>query len=439
MPIRYTLEQVTSIFEENKCILLDTEYSNQLGLLNYVASCGHSNIVSLKMFLNGNGRKCKSCALEIPSYQTISKAFLDKGCKLSLTEEEFIQVYKNNRSKLNYTASCGHQNTVCYANFNSLNQGINCPSCVNKNTGSKLKLLRSGENKNSSIEQEYNCTQYFMEQTKHIFDVKKTYDGCRADLCLKPFICETNEWLGIQVKTTSSERDKFTRYSFKFNKATYDKFLMVCICIKDKKMWLIPYEEVKDITSIGISSKSKYNQYEVTVEILQAKLLHFYETMYKFDFDSLNIPTSSTGKQEQEYRKIRENAMRFVKFIYPNMEGTVYDFKINDKKVQEKVGFICKNNPNSFGFHLNKSHGRTHNCSYKVGDNDFYWLNCKNSSKFYIIPEQILVEKGFIGDITCKQHLYISPTNKNTEWTKDYLFDYHDLDKKRFLNLLEII
>ena len=27
---------------------------------------------------------------------------------------------------------------------------------------------------------------------------------------------------------------------------------------------------------------------------------------------------------------------------------------------------------------------------YEIGDNDFYWLNCNNSSVFYIIPESIL-------------------------------------------------
>ena len=434
MPIRYTLEQVKTIFETNQCLLLDTEYSNLLGKLNYVASCGHNNSTSLKVFLKGNGRKCKSCAFEIPSYQTISQAFSDKGCSLSVSEEEFLQVYQNNRSKLNYTASCGHPNVVCYSNFNSLNQGIFCTSCVIKNTGAKLHALRSGENKNSSIEQEYNCIQYFIDQTKKYFDIKKLFDGCKADICLKPLTVETNEWLGIQVKTTSSERGKFTRYSFKFNSATYDKLLVACICIINKKMWLIPYEEVKGLTSIGISAKSKYNQYEVTVETLQDKLLYFYETMDKFDFDTLNTPTSSTHKQEQKYRQIREQNIDFIEFVYPNMEGTVYDFKIGDKKVQEKVGFICKNNPNSFGFSLNKSDGRTTNCSYKVGDNDLYWLNCKNTSLFYVIPEKILVEKGFIGEGYCRQHLYISSTNKNTEWTKHYLFDYHDLDKERLIS-----
>jgi hypothetical protein len=431
MPIRYTVEQVKTILEANQCVLLDTEYTNQLGKLNYIASCGHNNNTSLKLLLKGNGKKCKSCALEIPTYQTISKAFSDKGCSLSVKEEEFLQIYKNNKTKMNYIASCGHPNTVCYSNFTTLNQGINCPSCVNKNTGAKLHVLRSGENKNSSIEQEFNCIQYFMELTKHFFDIKKLFDGCRADLCLKLLASETNEWLGIQVKTTSSHRDKFTRYTFRLNKISYNNLLIVCICVKDKKMWLIPYEVVKGLTSIGISTKSKYNQYEVTVETLRDKLIHFYKTGTKFDFEELNTPTSPTQKQEQQYRKIREESIDFIEFVYPNMEGTVYDFKIGDKNVQEKVGFICKNNPDSFGFSINKSDGKKYNCSYNIGDNDFYWLHCKNTSLFYIIPESILIEKGFIGEGYCRQHLYISPTNKNTEWTKDYLFDYHDIDKER--------
>jgi hypothetical protein len=162
----------------------------------------------------------------------------------------------------------------------------------------------------------------------------------------------------------------------------------------------------------------------------------FYENMPKFQFDVLNIPTSDTQKQEQLYRKIREEKIDFITFIYPDFEGTVCDFKIGDKRVQEKVGFICKNNPNSFGFHINKSNGKKYNCSYKLGDNDFYWLHCKNTSRFYVIPEIILIEKGFIGD-NCKEHLYISPTNIKTKWTDEYLFNYDNIDKERLLDLLQ--
>jgi hypothetical protein len=434
MPARYTLTQVSTIFESNKCVLLDSEYINQLQKLNYIATCGHTNTICLKMFLIGKGLKCRPCALDIPTFQTISKAFSDKGCILSLTEEEFNTKYNNNKSKLDYIALCGHNNSVSWSNFNSLNQGTHCPSCVDKNTGEKLKELRSGENKNSSIVQEFKCVQYFIEIINQYFQVKKTFDGCRADIVLKPIDCIKNLWLGIQVKSTCNKTDK-GQYYFRLNGINYDNCLILCICLEDKKMWLIPYQDVKEQKTIGIAVKSKYNCYEVTIDNIKNKLIKFYETMSKFEFDILNTPTSNTQKQEQYYRKLREEKLDFIKFEYPNLEGTVYDFKIGNKKIQEKVGFICRDNPNSFGFSMNKSDGRIYNCSYKLGDNDLYWLHCKNTTRFYVIPESVLIEKRFIGD-ACKQHLYISPTNINTRWTDDYLFDYDNLDKDKLLQLL---
>ena len=57
MPTKYTLEQVKNIFEENKCLLITETYDNQLGKLNYLASCGHNNTISFKSFVKGKGRK----------------------------------------------------------------------------------------------------------------------------------------------------------------------------------------------------------------------------------------------------------------------------------------------------------------------------------------------------------------------------------------------
>lgn len=366
MPTRYTLEQVITIFESNKCVLLDTEYTNQLQKLNYIATCGHTNSVSLKMFLRGNGLKCKQCALCIPTFETITKAFSDKGCVLNMTEEEFNTTYTNNTCKINYITSCGHNNTVSWKNFTTLNQGINCPSCVNNNTGVKLKKLRSGENNNSSIEQEFKCIKYFIDIIKSYFQVNKTFDGCCADVVLRPTNIIEDLWLGIQVKSTYKKDDR-RQYHFALNGTNYENYIILCICLEDKKMWLIPYEDVKGQKTIKISTKSKYNHYEVTTENVHNKLLNFYKNMPKFQFDILNIPTSDTHKQEQFYRKLRESKLDFIEFNYPNFEGTVYDFKIDDKKFQEKVGFICKDNPNSFGFSINKSNGKKYNCSYKIG------------------------------------------------------------------------
>jgi hypothetical protein len=439
MPIRYTIKQVSDMFESKNCKLLDSEYKNQLQKLNYIATCGHTHNIYLKMFLIGHGLKCRNCALEIPTFQYVCKTFLDKGCSLSMNEEEFNKLYKYNITKLKYTALCGHNNEVCWKNFNSLNQGINCPSCVNTNTGEKLKQLRSGENKISSIEQEFSCIQYFISIINEKFVSNKSFDGCKSDIILKSKDIDKDLWIGIQVKTTCNKTDK-GQYYFRLNGINYDNCLLLCICLEDKKMWLIPYEDVNGQKTIGIAKTSKYNKYEVTIDNINEQLLDYYSIMNTFSFDILNTPTSNSQKQEQEYRKLREQKLPFIEFIYPNMEGTVYDFKIGNFKIQEKVGSFSKiNNPHMFTFILEKNSGKHNRTSYEKGDNDFYWLNCKNG-KFYIIPESILIEKGFVGDNCdnkCKQRLYVSPTNNNTQWANDYLFDYDNFNKEKLIQLFQ--
>ena len=435
MPKTYTIEQVQQIFSSKNCQLVTGEYTNQLQDLDYIATCGHKNKMKLKTFLRDHGHKCRCCTFDMSTYKDVCESFDEKGCTIIMNEEEFNKNFKNNTSKIEYVASCGHSNSVIYKNFKSLNQGISCPSCVSKSTGNILKELRSGENKNSSIEQELKCIEYFISLAKDNFISKKTFDGCRADVIIKPHSVTEDLWIGIQIKTTAVKTTK-SQYYFRLNGVNYENCLVVCICLEDKKMWIVPFEEVKGYKTVGIATKSKYNKYEVTKENISELLMEKYSKINKFDYDTLNTPTSETHKQEQEYRKIRESRINFIEFIYPNIEGSVYDFKIGDKKIQEKVGFICKNNPNSFGFTLNKSNGKKYNCCYHIGDNDLYWLNCKNTSRFYLIPEGILVEKGFVGDFCNKQHLYVSPTNRNTQWCNEYLFDYNNLDKDRFLELI---
>ena len=49
---------------------------------------------------------------------------------------------------------------------------------------------------------------------------------------------------------------------------------------------------------------------------------------------------------------------------------------------------------------------------------------------------KILVEKGFVGKECKKEKLYVSPTNKNTEWCNEYLFNYDNVDKNKLLEII---
>lgn len=437
MPTKYTYTQVKDTFIQQKCHLVSETYGNQLSKLDYIASCGHNNCVIFKEFRNGVGVKCRNCALEIPTYESVLKKFCEKQCLVTMSKEEFIENYKNNNCKIKYNASCGHENSVSYKNFTTLNQGINCPKCVNKNTGLKLKELRTGENKNNLL-QELNGINYFKDLIGDHFTTIKSFDGCKADIAIKKFEEIEDLWLGIQVKTTNKKTER-EQYYFRLNNGEYDNCLLLCICDEDKKMWLIPYEEVKGLKTIGIAKKSKYNKYEVNKENLIEKINYYYTLINKFEFNVLDTPTSKTQQQEQEYRNIRENKIKFIEFKNNNMEGLVYDFMIGSKKVQEKVGSIIHNNLNSFSFNLSKYdcriNGKCKNKSYEKGDNDLYWLNCKNG-KFYVIPEEELIQNGYIGKDCKKEKLYVSLTNQNTEWCDKYLFDYNNIDKERLLTII---
>jgi hypothetical protein len=439
MPVKYTYKQVQDIFTENKCILVSEKYENQLGKLEYIACCGHTHNIILKEFINGIGKKCRNCALEIPTYEDIVKKFSEKDCLVTMTKEEFNEIYKNNNCKIKYNASCGHENKVSYKNFNTLNQGINCPKCVNKNTSYKLKDLYSNDNKLSSLQQELKCINYIKDLIGYHFTTIKSFDGCKADIVIKSFEEVEDLWLGIQVKTTNKKTDR-EQYYFRLNNGEYDNCLLLCICDEDKKMWLIPYEEVKGLKTIGVAQKSKYNKYEVNNENLIEKLTNYYNLSNKFEFKILDTPTSKSQQQEQEYRNIRESKINFIEFKNNSMEGLVYDFMIGSKKVQEKVGSIIHNNENSYMFSLTKYdcriNGKCKNKSYEEGDNDLYWLNCKNG-KFYVIPEDALFVNGYIGKDCKKEKLYVSPTNSNTEWCDDYLFDYNNVDKERLIKIIQ--
>jgi len=272
MPTRYTYKQVQDIFLQRNCVLISKNYTNQLEKLEYTATCGDINNISLKEFLIGRGIKCRNCALEIPTYETISSYFESKNCKLCYTKEEFDNYYINNKQKLKYITSCGHENSVSWQNFRYINQGINCPKCVNKNTGEKLKEFRVGDNKNSCL-QELKCINYFKNLIIEYYTVEKLFDGCKSDIVVKPKNEEQDLWLGIQVKTTNKKTER-NQYYFRLNHSKYHDCLLLCICEEDKKMWLIPYEEVEGLKTIGIAKNSKYNKYEINIENLEFIMIY---------------------------------------------------------------------------------------------------------------------------------------------------------------------
>lgn len=376
-------------------------------------------------------------------YENVIEEFNKQNCKLLTTQEEYIDILKNKKNvyRLNYIASCGHTHIVFYNVFKSRGTGIVCPSCKNKKIGDdkKEKMKNNEMSKTSTIEQEYKFIKEFKELLKNEFNIIKAFDGCNSDLIFKPNNVLEDKWVGIQVKTTNV---RHLTYGFHINNI-YKNCLILLYCVEDNKMWLIPENIIGEQKKISIGyNKSKYNIYQINENTVINKLNELYNNTTNFEFDKLNTPTCIYQQREQIFRNFREEKINYIKFEYGEMEGTVYDFKINNFKVQEKVAKIS-DKENRYIFFLCKNNGSSSKIQYDIGDNDFYWLNCDNKKTFFVIPESILIKKGFIGNkieninrqtlkITVKKELH----NKSS-WLQDYMFDYENIDKDRLLFLLK--
>lgn len=293
---------------------------------------------------------------------------------------------------------------------------------------------------------EAECIKYLKNILSDKFDFVRLFDGCKADIAIKPKTLpnDIDKWIGIQVKSTQKKVKNNTSEAYKFDLSKdYENFIIICICLEDKNSWIFENSLVKHIKSgLTISNSSKYNKYKTNNNIIDI-LEGYYNNsiIQKFSLGILDTPGSKNIQTEYEYRKKREEKIKFLNFINNDMEGLVFDFKIGDKKIQEKVGGHPHKNENTYHFNFSKTNGRIEGKrirkTYEIGDCDIYWLNCKNTSKFYVIPENILIEKGYIGNSDGKiKSITISKTNKQVFWTEDYLFNYDNLDKDKLCKIL---
>lgn len=356
----------------------------------------------------------------------VRKKFRQTGCRLLTQAKEFSKTL----NKVHYLAKCGHEADVQVSSFMKRGTGVYCPSCVYKIAGNKkrgdISRTQDGQSLQSSFEDE--SITYLHHVLHESFIVLKTHEGCLADIAIKPINIETDEWLGIQVKTTYKPNNT---YEFKCNQR-YKNLLVVCVCLEDKRIWMIPGDDitVKQKISIGLF-RSKYDSYEVQKSDMIRTIHMYYNTICHQHFDDLDIPICVTQRLERKFRKLREECCSMLRFEYPTRSGMCFDFTIQDKKVQEKVGFYKNKNKDIIAFSLHKNNGKKDGIrkfkSYEIGDNDYYWLHFPCGKCFYFVPEDILVKHRFIdvGDeIYTRKHLYVTSNSSNKKWLSPYFIRY---------------
>lgn len=367
------------------------------------------------------------------SYDDYVHFFKVHKCKVLNTKEEY-DMYINNckykKFKLEYT--CGHHiDNVYFHTFLYRKSNSTCLLC--KDT----KRLN-----NNCFNIELVSLSFLKNLLKNDFIIIQCVESCKTDLIVKPKYCHKDEWLALQIKATT----KAIHNQYKFNidkKYTYQSLL--CICNEEERIW--GFKTIPDTKriNIGISKKNKYNDYEITKDNLVSILYTFYESSTKFTEMEINIPGCASCVIEQEYINKRETCINSLTFIKPEGNNLVYDFTLYGKKIQEKTVNTTNIKGNIFKFKLQKNNGSVKGIrkyiNYHIKDNDFYWLNLRNTDIFYIIPSHILYKHGYLyidGDVDKKGTLIID-IHYTDGWYNNYRFNYKSVDILGIHNIVNSI
>jgi len=368
-------------------------------------------------------------------YENLTGLFERQGCKL-LTKANDIDTSKGYaKAKVSFIAKCGHPNEVTVTNFRSKSSGVLCKDCTRKLVSEKLmKKQQKHQTASWSTIQECEVIKTVEVLLKDTMNFQKTTEGCLSDIIVKPLDVAEDMWLRVQVKTTIDVCHNL--YSFKVHANDYENHVILCHCINHNKYWLIPYDvasKVKSQINIGLTTKSN-------PEELSQRLLAHYKKTVLYPKDVCMIPENKYQQTELMYKQKREHFFHFITFQEPEYAQSFYDFKVNDIPVQEKIAYKIKNKTNAFLASLYRSKAKKGFQAYELGMNTFYWIHIPEQDVFYVIPEDILHQKGYIqGDnkiIHKKPQLFLK-LNNNDAWYQTYKYRYDCIVEDDFKNMFK--
>jgi hypothetical protein len=370
-------------------------------------------------------------------YIRVQKCFEENKCTLLTTFEEFEEARKTVRInyfeyvRVRFIASCKHESSVVFTNFKLRKTGIRCRNCV---------IQKSVEKKDTNgALTEHNGIKVLEEYLSE-YDVVRTKEGCKADLAIKLKSAKSDDlWIPVQVKTTNEICHGM--YSFRFKKNAYKNMLIFCVCISEKKIWIMPFNELDITANINISLASKYNKYLIDNAIMKKYITGYLNQVTLLDLDTIMMPLSELQQREQEYVRKREKYVPFLEYIYPEIQGTVVDFICNGLNCQEKVVGFDKNRKR---FHVDlcsnngKENGKPQRRLYRLVENKFYWLHSSVDDLFWIIPEIILYEHGYISKENETKNRKQLLFKSEKHWIHEYEYNYNKIDTEKIMKLFTL-
>lgn len=368
----------------------------------------------------------------MPTYKEIVEKFKAAGCVLMTSNNEYNVMKDKFKSIFMFRTLCGHVNKVTLINFWYKGTGTICKNCLINNQ----RILQATEKKDTN-KQEYVGLKKIAETIQDDFYIEKTNEGCLADMLIKPKYVTDDKWLMIQIKTTMDVCHNL--YSFKTKNINYHNCIIICFCINLEKLWVLDHTQLvgKTQINIGLTDKSELYPYELNMSSLCDRLHIDYAKERKYRKGYCMIPKSVFQQQEHFYRNLREENIHYLDYLYPDIDGRVFDFIVNGLKVQEKVASIAKQTKDNTYYVISLGRSKVkeakhYHRNYYVGDNDVYWFWLKgDTNQFCIIPEIELIKRKYIINED-DEHTITAFSFSDNDWTNKYKYTLDDdqLEKK---------
>lgn len=449
-------------YKNNFCsygvILLSTEdeYYEGGGMVRHiahiVARCDHKRRTTFENFLKteeGNG-VCENCRgkkkyhIYLP-YSDMVQMLEKHGCKMLTTEEDFLYNELNIFRPIEIIGSCGHKSEELFNDI-PFKEGKDtpCKECREaKAAETRERLVNAETNRLRVLEVEDEASKWIKDMLNDKFEVLITNEGCKADMAIRPLESSEDEWAMIQLKAAGKAKtEKYQdTFGFSLKKNDYSDMIVVFTAKTANSIWIIDGEILKDLTGINLSLNrgTKYIDYKVPPEYFIHDVSELWKTpkIKKMPIQDIMKRQFKSVQNEDIYMHLRKSNIDFIEFEESrNYEST--DFVVNGFKVQEKLAY---KDHGQYNLNLHKSKA-SKKVPYDKGDNDFYWIHLNDWRLFYVIPEAILIEQGYIngGSKNAKTHIGIYPklyneNPKDNTWMEEFVFDYHDIDAKRLKGL----
>ena len=291
---------------------------------------------------------------------------------------------------------------------------------------------------------------------------KDLWEGTNADLLIRFKNSKNENYYGIQIKTCSipvNKKEINKTYRFR-DTDKYNGLIIICICIKDETIFIIPGNNLDGIKRISLKKKSKYF---VKNEDCINKLVYYINNLdlHFKEFNFWDIPKSLRQKIERDFYYLHKPYFQKYKLQRPEIEHTEVDsFVIVNNVIitfQNKVCGTIKNQVIEFSFRKKGGYWnkKVTYRPYKFDEFDTLFVHINNEKYkklIYLLPMPELIKKlkavkyknnkGITGlrlNLSGKKPNKIK--NKINKWDcNNYLFDLEkENDINRINNLLEKI